>query len=477
MVQFIEIYDNEDEDELYLSDFSNVPDILDHEPSMSSSVSSGTMPSSSTALCLPPPMHRSDYTAASNVITTTTNTTASSAAPPSSLSSTVEKSRETLMSEIENTIEQMFASIAIGELCKLPMTSKPLPQRKRKRPPSSADDSSTDSAPNTDAPTKDPSAAPSNDTTRYLSLSSSLNKTRALTRYLSVLQMIYEAVAYKIMLTKRDMYYCNVELFGKQSVVDISAASKGLVFGPIIIKLKNNKILNCSTSTATADTDDEQGILIPPIHQVVQVQCKAKCMIVVEKEATFRYLVSIGFCQSLPESCVLVTGKGYPDLSTRQFVKYFSTHFTAKPILALMDGDPHGLDIYATYKWGTRAMAFDVFNLAVNSIELIGLTCQDREEFHISPQSLIPLSDRDRAKCQAMVRTYDRDETPGQSQLIERGWWQNVNTELASQSHQSYINEINQLLASDHKCELQALNHNGPYHLTSYLIKKLAKYI
>ncbi|CAO3623357.1 unnamed protein product [Mucor fragilis] len=200
-------------------------------------------------------------------------------------------------------------------------------------------------------------------------------------------------------------------------------------------------------------------------------------MIVVEKEATFRYLVSIGFCQSLPESCVLVTGKGYPDLSTRQFVKYFSTHFTTKPILALMDGDPHGLDIYATYKWGTRAMAFDVFNLAVNSIELIGLTCQDRQEFRISPQCLIPLSERDRAKCQAMVQTYDQDETPGQSQLIERGWWQDVDTEVASQSHRSYIREIRQLLASDHKCELQALNHSGPYHLTEYLIKKLTKYI
>ncbi|GAN07020.1 meiotic recombination protein SPO11 [Mucor ambiguus] len=470
MVQFIEIYDNEDEDELYLSDFNNVPDILDHEPSMGSSNS--MMPSSSTVPPSPAPMHRSDYTAVSSAITTTSTTASSS---HFSLSSTVEKSRETLMSEIEDTIEQMFASISMGELCKLPMTSRPLPQRKRKRPISA--NGPADTTPNAAITTNGPSASTDDDTTRYLSLSSSCNKTRALARYLSVLQMIYEAVAYKIMLTKRDMYYRNVELFGKQSVVDVSAASKGLVFGPIIIKLKNNKILNCSTSNDTADTDDEQGILIPPIHQVVQVQCKAKCMIVVEKEATFRYLVSIGFCQSLPESCVLVTGKGYPDLSTRQFVKYFSTHFTTKPILALMDGDPHGLDIYATYKWGTRAMAFDVFNLAVNSIELIGLTCQDRQEFHISSQCLIPLSERDRAKCQTMVRTYDQDETPGQSQLIERGWWQDINSELASQGHQSYIKEINQLLASDYKCELQALNHNGPYHLTKYLIKKLAKYI
>ncbi|KAI8640972.1 Spo11/DNA topoisomerase VI subunit A [Parasitella parasitica] len=314
--------------------------------------------------------------------------------------------------------------------------------------------------------------------------------------------MIYEAIAHRIMLTKRDIYYRNVELFSKQSVVDtivddmsrhynvprcslnVSAASKGLVFGPIIIKLKNNKTLDCSFSSATTTTtttttvttaDDGQGILIPPVHQIVQVQCKAKCMIVVEKEATFRYLVSIGFCQSLPESCVLVTGKGYPDLSTRQFVKYFSTHFTMKRILALMDGDPHGLDIYATYKWGTRTMSFDVFNLAVNSIELIGLTCRDRQEFHISPQCLIPLTERDRAKCLTMVKTYNQNETPGQSQLIERGW-QDVDTQLASQGHRSYIREINYLLQSGHKCEIQALNDSGPFSLTNYLIKKLGKY-
>lgn len=88
-----------------------------------------------------------------------------------------------------------------------------LPRRKRQ----SSADNNADSTPSMD----DLSATSSNDSTRYLSLSSSLNRTRTLARYLSVLQMIYEAVAYKIMLTKRDMYYRNVELFGKQSVVDI----------------------------------------------------------------------------------------------------------------------------------------------------------------------------------------------------------------------------------------------------------------
>lgn len=33
--------------------------------------------------------------------------------------------------------------------------------------------------------------------------------------------MIYEAIAYKIVVTKRDMYYRDVTLFGTQAVVDV----------------------------------------------------------------------------------------------------------------------------------------------------------------------------------------------------------------------------------------------------------------
>jgi meiotic recombination protein SPO11 len=39
-------------------------------------------------------------------------------------------------------------------------------------------------------------------------------------RYLSVLQMIYEAIGYKIIVTKRDIYYRDVSIFGSQQVVD-----------------------------------------------------------------------------------------------------------------------------------------------------------------------------------------------------------------------------------------------------------------
>ncbi|KAI9246816.1 Spo11/DNA topoisomerase VI subunit A [Helicostylum pulchrum] len=377
------------------------------------------------------------------------------------------------MSNIQDTIEQVITCIAFGEPIKLSIITR-------------------SNMSNQTCSQKSFSKINNHKKSRVLSLSSA-DAAKTLARYLSVLQIIYEAMAYKIMVTKRDMFYRDVSLFNTQSVVDIivddischynvprsslnvSAASKGLIFGPIIIKLKNNKVLDCmSTPTNQDECNDEQGTLIPPISQVSQVQCKAKCMIVIEKEATFRYLVSIGFCQSLPESCILVTGKGYPDLSTRQFVKYFSIHYSKLPIFALMDNDPHGLDIYATYKWGARAFAFDVLNLAVKDIVLIGLTCQDRIEFEISRGCLIPMTERDKSKLASMVRTFSLDESPGTSQLRDRGWADDIVEQLASEGHQCYIKEVNQLIKSGYKLELQSLNHSGPYGLTNYLNTKLA---
>ncbi len=60
----------------------------------------------------------------------------------------------------------------------------------------------------------------------------------------------------------------------------------------------------------------------------------------------------------------MVTGKGYPDLSTQEFVRVLSTpaaaggaHVLQGPALqafAVMDFDVHGLEIYLTYRFGSK---------------------------------------------------------------------------------------------------------------------------
>jgi meiotic recombination protein SPO11 len=81
-----------------------------------------------------------------------------------------------------------------------------------------------------------------------------------------------------------------------------------------------------------------------------------------------------------------------------------------------------------------------VLNLAVKEIELIGLTCQDRAQFNIGPESRIPMTERDKAKLLGMIRTYTLGESPGASQLRDRGWRDNNHEQvLVSQGHRAYM--------------------------------------
>ena len=82
----------------------------------------------------------------------------------------------------------------------------------------------------------------------------------------------------------------------------------------------------------------------------------ADFVLVVEKDAVFQRLLE-EMIFSVPEfsRVVLVTGKGVPDLSTRQLVSYLSHEL---PILILTDCDPYGLEIFLTYCFGSLASSY-----------------------------------------------------------------------------------------------------------------------
>jgi meiotic recombination protein SPO11 len=67
-------------------------------------------------------------------------------------------------------------------------------------------------------------------------------------------------------------------------------------------------------------------------------------------------------------------GKGYPDVATRQLVATLSACLPRRiPLLALVDGDPYGLDILAVYKYGSRAMAHEAEKLAAPRVKYLGV--------------------------------------------------------------------------------------------------------
>lgn len=70
-------------------------------------------------------------------------------------------------------------------------------------------------------------------------------------------------------------------------------------------------------------------------------------VLVIEKEAVYRQL-----CGQLPNSFLLVTAKGFPDLSCRRFLHCIGKFYPDVEIKALIDSDPWGIHIYLSFKFG-----------------------------------------------------------------------------------------------------------------------------
>lgn len=99
------------------------------------------------------------------------------------------------------------------------------------------------------------------------------------------------------------------------------------------------------------------------------------------------------FLISSPPLILFLQGKGYPDLATRQLVRILSDELPATyallchrtlqsymlyflfrvPVVALVDGDPHGLDIVSVYKFGSVALRHEANKLATPRVECIGI--------------------------------------------------------------------------------------------------------
>ncbi|KAF9086506.1 endodeoxyribonuclease [Mortierella sp. GBA35] len=165
----------------------------------------------------------------------------------------------------------------------------------------------------------------------------------------------------------------------------------------------------------------------------IEIHPRTKFVLVIEKEATFSNLISLGFCET-QGPCILLTSKGFPDQAARQllkvvadmiaggvFVKNF--HFFSDsgdglsrrggaggvdtvsmslgglvpsmstprsttlqpplriPLLALVDCDPSGIEIYLTYRCGSIQSAYDNANLAVPALKCLGQLPSDWDVF------------------------------------------------------------------------------------------------
>lgn len=102
-------------------------------------------------------------------------------------------------------------------------------------------------------------------------------------------------------------------------------------------------------------------------------------------------------------------GKGYPDICTREFIrKLYDTLIKSNRSLprayALVDGDPHGISIMSTYKYGSLAHQHENVRLTMPHLRWLGLKVSDAIANQNVCDNLLALTPRDRRKIVAMLR-------------------------------------------------------------------------
>lgn len=123
-------------------------------------------------------------------------------------------------------------------------------------------------------------------------------------------------------------------------------------------------------STAKRSTSSS-GIGSGNASQPFQISSRnAKCILVIEKEGVYTRLSEDRFYDKFP--CILVTGKGYPDLATRALVYTLHTEL-GLPVYGLCDCNPYGIGVLQTYRRGSPRMGLDGTERYGVPIQWVGL--------------------------------------------------------------------------------------------------------
>lgn len=176
---------------------------------------------------------------------------------------------------------------------------------------------------------------------------------RSLTSIILVLS--YCRSLYPRTATTREVYYYYITHFKSQRECDLAisdacvvlgnlprhrlglhASSRGWFAGPVTILGR----------ASTADDWEARPITADWLRQFpLPVEAPgARCILIVEKEGIFQRILEDG---GIP-GCIIITGKGFPDLATRAAV-WTLYHRLQLPILGLADCDPFGVSVLHTY--------------------------------------------------------------------------------------------------------------------------------
>eukprot|EP00980_Cylindrotheca_fusiformis_P023235 scaffold10270_cov125-Cylindrotheca_fusiformis.AAC.2 len=186
---------------------------------------------------------------------------------------------------------------------------------------------------------------------------------RHLTSLLLVASFCQELLLSHRTTTTREVYYFHVTHFFSQKECDkaiwdlctllkVSRSSLGLFASPKgwfcgCIDLYNDSgklVLN------GRELDNVHGMAITSTtHRHVIASQDAQFILVIEKEGVYTRLAEDQFYRKY-HPCILVTGKGFPDVATRQWVRQMASILKI-PVYGLADCNPYGIAVLNSYTY------------------------------------------------------------------------------------------------------------------------------
>ncbi|KAI1715395.1 phosducin domain-containing protein [Ditylenchus destructor] len=289
--------------------------------------------------------------------------------------------------------------------------------------------------------------------------------------HLRLLSQVYRLISLDQQATKRDLYYECKKLYGCQQNLDRSVSvlcnylctsrkalhvvscSRGFVIGNLrLTDWKGNCIDFRSTPISLYEkyiVFFKQSLIEIYLRLTTfeYVETTAKFILIVEKDSVFQRLIDERFVEQYPNS-ILATGRGYPDICTRNFLQWLSEKIKI-PFLALMDADPYGLEIYTIYKYGSIRTKIEANDATILRIQWIGLFPSEAAELPIEMSHYLKLLLTDRRKIAKL-----------------RSKFLHVEDKI--------IDELNVLIGLGYKFEIEVLNSIRPSFLSSsYLRDKI----
>ena len=148
---------------------------------------------------------------------------------------------------------------------------------------------------------------------------------------------------------------------------------------------------------------DEAGRNDQGVHIGVTSK-NAKCILVIEKEGVYNRLSEERLYDRFP--CIMVTGKGVPDLASRALVKTLHDELDL-PVVGLCDMNPYGISVLSVYHCAGNRMGVDGNYRYSVPIEWMGLRPTEvnaLHEKHRFPETVFQaLTDLDRKRIESLT--------------------------------------------------------------------------